>query len=207
MSSANTRKTSDTKWWLNVRAGLPYPVIELDDARSHTTVRRWSGPAAGILLAFPGLKGRIPGAGCYSCDKYLYSRLMLASACAECALRVERPCEIEHAEKPGTPTSPDAATDSNVLSQRLLAHGIHVTPQRLEIAAMLFAKTQHVTADDVYRHIRKIGKYCSRATVYNTLNLFAGEGLLKALTVGPDKTFFDTVTTPHPHVYNVDTGE
>jgi Fur family transcriptional regulator, iron response regulator len=41
-----------------------------------------------------------------------------------------------------------------------------------------------------------------RATVYNCLKLFAEKKLLQEVVVHRD-----TVTAPHAHVYNVDTGE
>ncbi len=47
----------------------------------------------------------------------------------------------------------------------------------------------------------------SKATVYNTLNLFAGKGLLKALQVDPERGVFDSNVTPHHHFHVEDTGE
>ena len=47
----------------------------------------------------------------------------------------------------------------------------------------------------------------SKATVYNTLNLFVECGLLRALTVDRDRVYYDSTVEPHHHFYNVDTGE
>ncbi len=47
----------------------------------------------------------------------------------------------------------------------------------------------------------------SKATVYNTLNLFAERGLIRELNVDPIRKFYDSTTHPHHHFYNVDTGE
>ena len=50
-------------------------------------------------------------------------------------------------------SNPDATTLTPAtrlaLAQRLNTHGILPTPQRLEIAAMLLAEAQHLSADQV----------------------------------------------------------
>lgn len=91
--------------------------------------------------------------------------------------------------------------------QRLLAHGIPVTPQRLRILDALHRLRRHLTADQLHAHIQAHGGGVARATVFNTLNLFAQTGLVRALVVDPERTYYDIVTTPHAHVYNQDTGE
>jgi Fur family iron response transcriptional regulator len=47
----------------------------------------------------------------------------------------------------------------------------------------------------------------SKATVYNTLNLFSRHGLLREVYVDAGKVYFDSNTDEHHHIYNVDTGE
>ncbi|HIP52860.1 MAG TPA: transcriptional repressor [Chromatiales bacterium] len=84
--------------------------------------------------------------------------------------------------------------------------GIYPTRQRLEIAKVLFDRHQHLTADDVYEKVRGASKKVSRATVYNTLNLFAEKGLLREIFVDASRTFYDTNVRPHYHLYNVDSG-
>jgi Fur family iron response transcriptional regulator len=83
--------------------------------------------------------------------------------------------------------------------------GIYATPQRLAVAGVLFTGDQHLTADDVYDLVR--GQGVSRATVYNTLNLFTQRGLLREIFIDASRTFYDTNTRPHFHCYNQDTGE
>ncbi len=46
----------------------------------------------------------------------------------------------------------------------------------------------------------------SKATVYNTLNLFAEKGLIRQVIVEPSKVFYDSNTETHHHIYNEDTG-
>ena len=49
--------------------------------------------------------------------------------------------------------------------------------------------------------------HVSKATVYNTLGLFASKGLIREVIVDPTRVFYDPNTSDHHHFYNVDTGE
>ena len=85
--------------------------------------------------------------------------------------------------------------------------GILPTPQRLKIAEILLAKPQHLSADQIIDLLRRSGSSVSKATVYNTLNLFGQRGLVKELCVDRERRFYDSETRLHHHFYNVDTGE
>lgn len=90
----------------------------------------------------------------------------------------------------------------------LQEHGITPTRQRLEIGSLLFAKPQHLSAEQMLELTRTKGKgHVSKATVYNTLNLFARKGLLREIIVDPTKVFYDSNISEHHHIYNMDTGE
>jgi len=97
-----------------------------------------------------------------------------------------------------------------MLRSRLLtqfdAHGILPTPQRLEIAEVLFEKPQHLSAEQIIEKLRERSSGVSKATVYNTLNLFSQRGLINDVLVDPTRRFYDSSTHPHHHFYNVDTG-
>ena len=86
-------------------------------------------------------------------------------------------------------------------------HGILPTPQRVEIAEILLARPQHLSADQIIERLRVSGSRVSKATVYNTLNLFGERGIVKEVMVDPVRKFYDSTTRPHHHFYNVDTGE
>ena len=86
-------------------------------------------------------------------------------------------------------------------------HGILPTPQRLEVADILLDKPQHLSAEQIIDRLRDNGSGVSKATVYNTLNLFAERGVVKECMVDPVRKFYDSSTHPHHHFYNVDTGE
>jgi len=93
------------------------------------------------------------------------------------------------------------------LADRLRAQGVTLTLQRLVIARVLLAKPVHLTADQVWVRAKEIMPEISRATVYNTLDLFERSGLLRRLIVDTEKVVFDSTTTPHHHYYDLTTGE
>ena len=88
----------------------------------------------------------------------------------------------------------------------MLEHGITPTPQRLEIAQVLFARAQHLSAEQVLSKVNEERVHVSKATVYNTLGLFARKSLIREVIVDPAKVFYDPTTEPHHHFYNMDTG-
>lgn len=98
-------------------------------------------------------------------------------------------------------------TDRADVVARLTAHGINPTPQRVEIARVLLARCTHLSADAVFQSVDKSVAHVSKATVYNTLGLFAQKGLVREVIVDPNKVFYDSNIAPHHHVYNVTTGE
>lgn len=95
--------------------------------------------------------------------------------------------------------------ETNIV-ELMRGHGITPTQQRVEIAHILFSKPQHLSADQVLALANESGSVVSKATVYNTLKLFAAKGLIKEVIVDPTKVFYDSTTSPHYHFYNVDTG-
>ena len=97
--------------------------------------------------------------------------------------------------------------DRDHLQAELAGRGIQATPQRMRIAELLFARDQHLTAEQIIETLAVEGKRVSKATVYNTLNLFAQKGLLRPLQVDPDRGLFDSNTCPHHHFRVEDTGE
>ncbi len=71
---------------------------------------------------------------------------------------------------------------------------------------LLLTNPQHMSADQILGELRLAGSRVSKATVYNTLNLFSHHGLAREVSVDSTRQFFDSTTHPHHHFYNVDTG-
>ncbi|GMR18488.1 MAG: Fur family transcriptional regulator [Gammaproteobacteria bacterium] len=92
-------------------------------------------------------------------------------------------------------------------------HGIMPTVQRVDIARLLLERGTHLSADDIYNLVNaEVGqgegrRRASKATVYNTLGLFARHGIVREVIADPNKIFYDPNIEPHHHLYNISTGE
>jgi Fur family iron response transcriptional regulator len=71
---------------------------------------------------------------------------------------------------------------------------------------IMLTEYQHLSADQVLAKVNENGAAVSKATVYNTLGLFAERGIVREVIVDPTKVFYDSNTAPHHHFYNVDDG-
>jgi len=97
--------------------------------------------------------------------------------------------------------------DRRSLISLLRQHDISPTHQRLEIAHALFSRGMHLSADQILAYVNERHAETSKATVYNTLNLFRDRGLIREVIVDPRRVFYDPNTQPHQHLYNTETGE
>ena len=94
------------------------------------------------------------------------------------------------------------------LAVEILESGaVKPTRQRLAIARVLFARHQHLSADQVMLSANRADAELSKATVYNTLKLFVEKRLIREVIVDPNKVFYDSNTGPHHHFYDIQTGE
>ena len=91
--------------------------------------------------------------------------------------------------------------------EKLRDHGIQPTPQRIAVAEFVLNTVTHPTADEVWVSVRDRCPTLSRATVYNTLNLFAEKGLLKPQPLREGVVVFDPHVTPHHHFIDEETGK
>jgi Fur family iron response transcriptional regulator len=97
--------------------------------------------------------------------------------------------------------------DNGNIVEMLTRHDISPTQQRRQIARILFAQPQHLSAEQILERVNHDSDVASKATVYNTLGLFARKGLVREVIVDPAKVFYDSNTKPHHHFYNMDTGQ
>ena len=89
----------------------------------------------------------------------------------------------------------------------LRKHDIQPTAQRMEIARILVTRRTHLSAEDVFRIVNAEKRRVSKATVYNTLGLFADKGVVREVIADPDRIFYDPNTVPHHHFFDVISGE
>ncbi len=89
----------------------------------------------------------------------------------------------------------------------LTDHGIQPSAQRVAVAQYVLSVHDHPTADRVWNEVRARFPWISRATVYNTLNLFVERGLLRQLAITEGSVVFDPKTDRHHHFIDDSTGE
>ena len=89
----------------------------------------------------------------------------------------------------------------------LRRHGIQPTPQRIAVAEHVLAAKTHPSADEVWAQVRRRCPTLSRATVYNTLNLFVEKGLIRTQVLREGTVVFDPRTDAHHHFIDVTTGK
>lgn len=103
--------------------------------------------------------------------------------------------------------TPENSKALDLAAEILESGAVKPTRQRLAIARVLFARHQHLSAEQVMLSANRTGAELSKATAYNTLKLFVEKRLIREVIVDPDKVFYDSNTGPHHHFYDIQTGE
>ena len=93
------------------------------------------------------------------------------------------------------------------VADTLAHHGIQPSAQRVAVGHFVLSTSSHPSADRVWVAVKETFPMISRATVYNTLNLFVEKGLLRELHLSPGSVVFDPNLEPHHHLLDEDTGE
>jgi Fur family transcriptional regulator, iron response regulator len=93
-------------------------------------------------------------------------------------------------------------TQSSDIPRFLRSHGVTPTAQRVGIARVIFARPQHFSADQLLTEANRGGRSVSKATIYNTLDLFVRKGLVRELIIDSARVFYDSTTHPHHHFYD-----
>ena len=91
-------------------------------------------------------------------------------------------------------------------AEALRQHGIQPSAQRVAVADYVLHTDEHPSADQVFSRVKRTFPILSRATVYNTLNLFVEKGLLRTLNIAEDSVVFDPNVETHHHFVDESTG-
>lgn len=92
--------------------------------------------------------------------------------------------------------------DGQDVGELLRQSGLRPTRQRIALASLLYSKgDRHVTAELLHEEATEAGEQVSLATVYNTLHQFQTAGLLREISIGGQRTYFDTNVSNHNHFY------
>ncbi len=95
---------------------------------------------------------------------------------------------------------------ANRVEELLREHGIQASPQRLAVGEVVLFTDSHPTAEEVSGRARAELAWLSRATVYNTLNLFVRKGLLRTFQLGEGPVVFDPKMSAHHHFIDERSG-
>jgi Fe2+ or Zn2+ uptake regulation protein len=95
---------------------------------------------------------------------------------------------------------------SRELQDRLRQAGIRPSAQRLAVAEYVLETDEHPSAEKVLAEVTAKFPALSRATVYNTLNLFVERGLLRELVLSEGNVVFDPKLERHHHFVDDVTG-
>lgn len=88
----------------------------------------------------------------------------------------------------------------------LTRHGIQPSAHRVAVAQYVLTTLEHPSADVVWARVKERFPMISRATVYNTLNLFVEKQLLRELHLAPDSVVFDPNMERHHHLIDEESG-
>src|SRR5262245_3117267 len=88
----------------------------------------------------------------------------------------------------------------------LRRHGIQPSAQRVAVARYVLETDEHPSADQVWARVRDGCPMLSRATVYNTLNLFVAKGLVRSHVLAEGRVVFDPKTERHHHLIDEASG-
>ena len=97
----------------------------------------------------------------------------------------------------------------------LLSNNIRPSMPRVMIYDYLQKHRTHPTADEIYSALSLMAPTLSKTTVYNTVKLLTGAGVIKMITIEEQQARFDACTDLHGHflcsccgkVYDFDTKE
>lgn len=84
--------------------------------------------------------------------------------------------------------------------EKLLQRGHKLTPQRWAILNIFLQnKGRHLSADEVYTHLKALYPNNGIATVYRTIDLLVDLGVLKKLEFGDGRARFEIFDPEEPH--------
>jgi Fur family ferric uptake transcriptional regulator len=83
---------------------------------------------------------------------------------------------------------------------RIRKAGCRVTPTRRAILKVFEHEHEHLTPEDVLRRARRFHPALGRATVYRTLELLTGLGVMRPLYLGDGRPSFTRIEHGHHHL-------
>lgn len=99
-------------------------------------------------------------------------------------------------------------------TQHLHEKNIRLTPQRAKVYEVLRSSKTHLSAEDIYRSVKRALPSISFATVYTILQSFKKYDLVQEIRIVYGKSLFEVKIEPHHHflcrqcrrIFDVDHG-
>jgi Fur family ferric uptake transcriptional regulator len=88
---------------------------------------------------------------------------------------------------------------SKELLAQLKKQGYRLTPQRLMILEQVEAAEHHISAEEIFQRIRERYPNLNISTVYRTLELLKGLGLVTETDMGDGRVRFHSIGKGHHH--------
>ena len=85
--------------------------------------------------------------------------------------------------------------------------GLRMTKQRREVLAVILAKRDHPTANDIFSRAQERMPTISLATVYNCLDALVSHGLVRQVNFERESSRYCPDTADHGHFQDEATGE
>ncbi len=86
------------------------------------------------------------------------------------------------------------------IAKKLSNAGLKITPQRIAVMQAL-ARLQHPRAEEIFKEVSQSIPGLSPTTVYNILDVFVREGIIKKVQTEADVMRYDAVKDHHHHLY------
>ena len=85
------------------------------------------------------------------------------------------------------------------IAEELLKRKIKPSHHRMKVLEYLSSNQNHPTVEQIFTSLRKELPILSKATVYNTLNLFVKNKLARIITIEENETRYDLIIENHGH--------
>lgn len=90
---------------------------------------------------------------------------------------------------------------SEELRNKIKSAGLKITPQRVAILEAVIALNNHPTTEHIQTYLRNSHPNIALGTIYNILETFVENGILRRVKTDKDNMRYDAILAPHHHVY------
>ena len=101
-----------------------------------------------------------------------------------------------------------AETTPEAMADALRSEGLRLTRQRRALLKVLSEAEDHPDATELHRRAQDVDDTVSLATVYRTLNVLEGRGIVQRHAFEGAPSRFETADAPHhDHIIDIESGE